>query len=90
MTVPRNNAGTHGAFLPSRALVVYAATCGWHVYLQHTTGGAGSALRPQLVAKMCLKYRDLSQYSTCAEVMAAALTYVVEADTTPPPWHSGA
>lgn len=88
MTVPQNNAGTFGAFRPSRALVVIAATCGWHVYLQHTNGTASSSLRPQLVAKMCLKYRDVQQYATVVEVMSHAISYLADIDATPPPWHN--
>lgn len=88
MTVPHNNAGTHGAFRPSRALVVIAATCGWHVYLQQTNGTAHSALRPQLVAKMCLPYSRVVKYSTTVEVMGHALSYLADVDHTPPPWHN--
>jgi hypothetical protein len=88
MTVPPNNAGTHGAFRPSRALVVIAATCGWHVYLQHTTGTAHSALRPQLVAKMCLAYKTVHQYATVIEVMGHALSHLADIDASPPPWHN--
>jgi len=90
MTVPPNNAGAHAAFLPSRALVVFPASCGWHVYLQQTDGTARSSLKPRLIAKMCLRYAQLAKYSTTVEVLGVALTYLADIDQTPPPWHSGA
>jgi hypothetical protein len=87
MTVPKNHAGTYGAFRPSRALVVIAATCGWHVYLQHTDGTAGSALRPQIVAKACLPFNLVGRYLTMTEIMGIGLSYFVDVEGNPPPWH---
>jgi hypothetical protein len=78
MTVPMNSGAPLRAFRPSTALVWFPNTCGWHVFLQSTSGSAQSALRPRVLAKMCFPYTRVPQYSTPAEILSVAASYLVE------------
>jgi hypothetical protein len=62
------------------------ATCGWHVYLQQTSGTAASALRPRIITKMCIPYKTYPESTTAATLMTVAASYLSDIDGPQPPW----